>query len=330
MSKIKHVPGGDQFSIIEHEENQIKVMNWQDYNVQVGSYRTAYFFKDIEKRREKNKSNIIIVTGSPGEGKTYTGLRLAEIFDKHFDPSTQIVFSRPQLLHVIGEHSPLKRGQVILIDEAHYGMGSRRWMENVQKDLMDALASVRSRGFIIIIVCLHIEMLDKIVRKYVLSFMIHMEDRGASVVYRLYTPRFAKELYKERLGKMSLQLPNAELCNYHDCLECKHRFDCMTTRAIYERRKKRFVDEASKQAEARAREQETKQRLPPDKVMDQTLLDNIDQLERKNRGKREYYTLAGIQMLIEEKHHATPGINKAKILRDRLEINLSKKNSENN
>ena len=215
-----------------------------------------FFFDEIESRREKNKSNIIVITGSPGEGKTYTGIRLAEIFDKRFDPTTQIVFSRPQLLHVIGEHSPLKRGQVILIDEAHYGMGSRRWMENVQKDLMDALASVRSRGFIIIIVCLHIEMLDKIVRKYVLSFMLHMEDRGLSVVYRLYTPRFAKELFKERLGKMRLQLPNAELCAFPDCLECKHRFDCMTTRAVYERRKKHFVDEASKQAEERAKAQE--------------------------------------------------------------------------
>lgn len=329
MSNIKHVPGGDQFSTVEYEGKQVKVMNWQGYNVQSGSYRTPFFFNEIEERRDKNKSNIIIITGSPGEGKTYSGIRLSEIFDKRFDPVTQIIFSRPQLLHVIGEKSPLKRGQVILIDEAHYGMGSRRWMENVQKDLMDALASVRSRGFIIIIVCLHIEMLDIIIRKYVLSFMIHMEDRGLSVVYRLYTPRFAKELYKERLGKMSLQLPNAELCDYPDCLECKHRFICMTTRAIYERRKKAFVDEASKQAEARANERELKQRLPSDKEMDQTLLNKIAELEKKKRGDREYYVLASIQMVIEKYHKATPGINKAKMLRDRLEINLRKIVSKN-
>lgn len=305
----------EQISIIEHEGTSTRVMNWNDYYVQIGSYRSPYFFNEIETRRTKNKSNIIIITGSPGEGKTYTGIRLAEIFDKRFDPSVQIVFSRPQLLHVIGEKSPLKRGQVILIDEAHYGMGSRRWMENVQKDLMDALASVRSRGFIIIIVCLHLEMLDKIIRKYVLSFMIHMEDRGLSVAYRLYTPRFAKELYKERLGKMSLSLPDVELCDYPDCLMCKHRHACMTTRAIYERRKKRFVDESSKLAEARAKAQE---RI---KMSDQDLVKVLnsfqDELVRNDKG---IISIASMQIIIERECSVVVGRHKALVLRDRYGI----------
>lgn len=227
MSNTKQTPKGkaEQISIIEDEEGKpIKVMNWHGYYVEIGAHKGPFFFNEIQNRRNKNKSNIIVVTGPPGEGKTYCAIRLAEIFDPHFDPNTQIIFTRPQLLHVIGEKSPLKRGQVIIIDEAHYGMGSRRWMEAVQKDLMDALASVRSRGFIIMIVALHIEMLDIIVRKYVLSFMIHMEDRGVGVAYRLYTPRFAKELYKTRLGKIRLMLPNAELCDYPDCLTCEYLY----------------------------------------------------------------------------------------------------------
>jgi len=315
ISHIKHKPKGDQISVIEIDGKKVKVMNWHGYYVQVGSYRVPFFFNEIEKRRNKNKSNIIIITGSPGEGKTYTGIRLAEIFDKHFDPNIQIIFSRPQLLHVIGEKSPLKRGQVILIDEAHYGMGSRRWMESVQKDLMDALASVRSRGFIIIIVCLHIEMLDIIIRKYVLSFMIHMEDRGISVVYRLYTPRFAKELFKERLGKMHLQLPNAELCAYPDCLECNYKETCMTTRAIYERRKKAFVDEASKQAEVRARERE--QITISDKELEQILYKFKEEFVYTNRGNIE---IANIQIIIERETERNIGRIKARNLGRRLQL----------
>jgi len=322
MKKTKKTPKGksEQLSIIKVNGKKIKVMNWQGYYVQVGSYRTPFFFNDIETRRTKNKSNIIIITGSPGEGKTYCGIRLSEIFDKRFDPNTQIIFSRPQLLYVIGEKSPLKRGQVILIDEAHYGMGSRRWMESVQKDLMDALASVRSRGFIIIIVCLHIEMLDIIIRKYVLSFMIHMEDRGISVVYRLYTPRFAKELFKERLGKMHLLLPNAELCAYPDCLECKHRKVCKTTRAIYERRKKSFVDEASKQAEARAKEREQKQRALPDKELVKKLYEFKEDLVITNKGNIE---IASLQLILERECQVTIGRNKASLLGKRLILEYS-------
>lgn len=301
---------GDQISFIEEHGKKIKVMNWHGFNVQIGSFKSPFFFNEIQNRRNRNKSNIIVITGSPGEGKTYFGIRLAEIFDKKFNPKTQIVFTRPQLLHVIGEKSPLKRGQVIVIDEAHYGMGSRRWMENVQKDLMDALASVRSRGYVIIIVCLHIQMLDVIIRKYVLSFMIHMEDRGVGIAYRLYTPRFAKELYKTRLGKVRLLLPNAEICDYPDCLECEHNKMCYTTRAIYERRKKSFVDESSKQAEDRAIEREKMQKRTPIKKGVQLLLDHWDELNMNNQGNIERVSA---YMVIEKhlgEHFGTDKLNK--------------------
>lgn len=317
MSSRKKTPKGhaEQLLMVEQEGKQIRAMNWHGYAVQVGSYKSPFFFNSVQSRRTQNKSNIIIITGPPGEGKTYTGIRLAEIFDHRFDPEKQIVFSRPHLLHVIGENTPLKRGQVILIDEAHYGMGSRRWMENVQKDLMDALASVRSKGFIIIIVSLHIELLDIIIRKYVLSFMIHMEDRGSSVVYRLYTPRFAKELFKERLGKMSLQLPNAELCDYPDCLECKHKEVCMTTRAIYERRKKRFIDETSKQAESRALEREQRRRTVSDKDQVKILYEFRDELKWTRLGNIDY---ASTQIILERECKKTTGRIKAQTLGRRL------------
>ena len=134
----------DPVSIIKDDEgNPIRVMNWHGYYVRLGSNKSPFFYNEIENRRNKNKSNIIVITGSPGEGKTYCAIRLAEIFDSKFDPELQIIFTRPQLLHVIGEKSTLKRGQVIVIDEAHYGMGSRSLMETVKKDLMDALASER-------------------------------------------------------------------------------------------------------------------------------------------------------------------------------------------
>lgn len=323
QSLDKDIPG-DQISIIKDDEgNPIKVMNWHGYYVQIGANKSPYFFNEIQNRRNKNKSNIILITGSPGEGKTYCGIRLAEIFDPHFDPELQIIFTRPQLLHVIGEKSPLKRGQIIVIDEAHYGLGSRRWMESVQKDLMDALASVRSRGFIIIIVSLHIDMLDKIVRKYVLSFMIHMEDRGEGVVYRLYTPRFAKELYKNRLGKIRLMLPQAELCNHPDCLTCKYvTGECETTRAIYERNKKAFVDNASKLAEERARERELMVvRINKEKVV-QELLAEGDNVKLNLRGRVDK---AYLYTFIEKRYEVKPGNNLLRLISGLYNLETTKK-----
>ena len=325
VTKIEHKSGGDQYQTLEVNGKKVRVMLWHGYYVQVGGYKSPFFFNEIQSRRNQNKSNIIIITGSPGEGKTYFGIRLGEIFDPKFNPEMQIIFTRPALLRVIGEKSPLKRGQVIVIDEAHYGLGSRRWMESVQKDLMDALASVRSRGFIIIIISLHIDMLDKVVRKYVLSFMIHMEDRGKGIVYRLYTPRFAKELYKIRLGTVKLKLPHAEYCEHPSCLTCEYRDRCMTNRAIYERNKKAFVDNASKQAEARAEEREQQAiRIPVKKVV-QDLIAEGNNVKITPRGVVD---IGWLQSWYEEKYGTPVGRSKSRTIGTRYIYEKSKESQK--
>ena len=147
-------------------------------------------------------------------------------------------------------------------------------------------------------------MLDVIVRNYVLSFMIHIEDRGKGVVYRLYTPRFARELYKIRLGTVTLDLPHAEHCELPSCLACEHRSICQTTRAIYERNKKAFVDNASKLAGERAEEKERKQlRISKEKVV-QDLLTEGDKVELNQRGRVDKSYL---YIFIEKRYGIKPG-----------------------
>lgn len=270
-------------------EGPIKIMNWNGYEVAVSASLQPYFFNAIQNRRKQNRSAIIVITGPPGEGKSYLAIRLSQILDRKFkildidkmpapgkDPS-QVPFERAHFLYLIGDNSPLEREQVILPDEAQYSMGSRRWYEDIQKDLMEQIESVRSQGFVIIIVALHLQLLDVIIRKFVLSYMIHVEERGKGVVYRLYTPRFEKDMRKKRLGIIRLNLPDYEKCKWPDCLRCqfsgvrkkewqqKDKWTetdfkkCMTIRAVYERRKKHFVgkrgDEAQKKAERKAQKE---------------------------------------------------------------------------
>jgi len=239
-------------------DTDLKIMDWNGTMVAFGPGYAPRFLDIIASRRKTGKSNILVVTGSPGEGKSWFGARLGEIFDDKFDPYLQIPFTREHLLWLIGENSPLKEGQVILIDEAHFGMGARRWHDSVQQDLMDQIAAVRSKGYIIIIIVLHLDMIDKIVRKFVLSFMLHMEDRGHATAYRLYTPRFQNEMHRKRIGAVRLQVPDPDLCEHPGCLRCKFLKDgtCLTSRAVYERRKRTFVDDMAAQAKKRAEEKD--------------------------------------------------------------------------
>lgn len=238
-----------------------RLYNWNGYGVVLGPGKTPFVFFSIEERRKSIKQNMILIVGQPGTGKSYCALRLAQIFDPHFNPHLQVVFERSHLLWLLGPNSPLKMGQVIVIDEAQFVAGARRWYEEIQKDVMEHIEAVRSRGFIIIIVALHLSLLDKIIRQYVLSHMVLMRDRGKAVFYELFTPPFEDKLYKRRLGSVRLQLPDFEYCAYPNCLLCQYLNNCMTIRAIYERLKREFLMRMSIQAQRKAALKEGKYRL---------------------------------------------------------------------
>jgi hypothetical protein len=78
-------PRGDQFvDPPSGYHGRLKFMNWHGFRVAVSGKVGPYFFNQIESRRKHNRSCIIIVTGSPGDGKSYIALRLAQIFDRNF------------------------------------------------------------------------------------------------------------------------------------------------------------------------------------------------------------------------------------------------------
>ena len=292
-----------------------RLVNWNGFKVVTGSGKGPYFFNDIEERRNKIKSNIIIVTGSPGEGKSYFALRMGEIFDPKFNVGTQVVFERKHQLQLIGNNSPLSMGQVIMVDEAQYIAGARRWYEDIQKDVMDNLEGVRSKGFIIEIVVLHLNLLDVILRHYVLSRMIHMEGRGIGTDYELYTPRFSKNMFKHRKGKVKLKLPDYEKCKSPTCLRCTHRKKCMTSRAIYERRKRKFLGEKSKEAQDKIKGKELRKIKDSDIV--KLLRQHQDKFIWTNRGTIDHKCMRAI---LREYENLELSIDRCKVVRTLYEM----------
>ena len=292
-----------------------KLYNWNGYGIIVGPGHNTHILDDIQHRINKVKQNMIIVVGDPGEGKSYFGLRLAQIIDKYFDPETQIVFERLHLLSLIGFNSPLKMGQVIIIDEAQFIAGARRWYDDVQKDVMDHIEAIRSKGFVIIIVALNLNLLDKIIRRYVINKMMKMRNRGFARVYRIWTAQFTDKPYRKTIGDMSLRLPDAELCDFPNCLTCKHlngyskdKRKCMTIRAIYERRKRSFLNEMNRISTKKA---EAKERRKVDiNVNDliQHIIEAKDQLQYNRKGNAEPES---IRMILEkEKIHLSDAVVK--------------------
>lgn len=248
-----------------------KVMNWHGYALGIGTGESPWFFNSIQASITKQESIVILMTGPPGKGKTYAGMRIAEIFDKKFDPDIQCVMDRLDTMRLISGLYRLKRGQIILIDESQFGMGARRWGEKEQQELMEFMAAARYLGLIIIIVSLHISMIDSIARKHIIKHHIHIEERGRGVIYLLQMGRFMRDTnyYPPRKGQIVLQLPNYGLCAAATCLTCDHNDTCMTIRARYERIKIKFlIDRARKSAEMAEQREKTRMQVPERKIVE--------------------------------------------------------------
>ena len=273
-----------------------KVMNWNGYALGIGTGESPWFFNNVQASKTKQESIVILITGPPGKGKTYAGLRIAEIFDKRFDPEIQCVMDRLDTLKLISGTHKLQRGQVILIDESQFGMNARRWGEKEQQELMEFLAAARYLGLIIIIISLHISMIDSIARKHIIKHHIHIEERGQGVIYLLEMGRFMKDAnyYPPRKGQIILQLPHYDMCAAPTCLTCEHREMCQTIRAIYERVKIKFlIERAMRSAELAEQREKTRMQVPEVKIIEhiKKLIGEPDQLTEED--KKTIYTSQG-------------------------------------
>lgn len=263
-----------------------------------GGYSTT-ISNEIREKINKEMSVVMVFTGPPGSGKTYGGIRYAQSLDSKFkitdtppptpsEDSGQVVFGREHLAYLTGPNTPLKRGQVIVLDESHFGVGARSWQNRDQQDVVNYLAAIRSKGFILILVVLHTRMIDALLRDFVVNYEFYVIDRGRATCYRRFFPQFSKEPYKKKLGVLELPLPDEELCNYKSCLKCSHlrapeSKRCETIRAIYERRKEWFLVETGQ----KKAEEETEKSRPYNSFEEikDGISDKTESIPRKKNGE---------------------------------------------
>jgi len=267
----KHKEGGDHLVPLPEdleylEEHGFKAYRYGNTVFLHGPGYDTKVIDEILKKINNQESVVIAITGPPGTGKTYLGIALAQILDSNFhctdipppppgEDDGQVTFEREHIMFLTGANSPLERGQVVLPDESHFGIGARGWQNRDQQDVTNYIAAIRSKGFVLILIVLHTEMIDKMVRDFVVNYEIRVTNRGEGIVYRRWFPQFGKEVFKKRIGKIRLPLPDYELCKYPTCLGCKHLDPkdeskrCMTIRAVYERRKDQFLNSKATKAE---------------------------------------------------------------------------------
>ena len=90
----------------------------------------------------KKKNFFMLIVGAPGSGKSYTALKFAETIEHNFSPREQIIYM-PEQFKEIFENLENSRKRVLIFDEAHVTMPSRRWFSFVNLSINTIMSTFR-------------------------------------------------------------------------------------------------------------------------------------------------------------------------------------------
>lgn len=215
-------------------------------NPDLGYY--PYFSSILRMRVEKKKPCNIVVTGEPGDGKSYLAFDLARVLEGKTKPTKkhptgndrfklwQIVYTYKQFMRLINKKN-FRMGKVIVFDEPSYAISKRDWYKDLNKVLVQTIESFRFKVHPLLIPVLNKSLLDKTIRNYLIQFQVTLRDRGKAIVYRLSADQHSDRIYRTTLCELRYGMFDRELCDRDTCLDCEKLPTCPIFRARYERRK---------------------------------------------------------------------------------------------
>jgi hypothetical protein len=321
------------------EDAGLKWRKWGPVLVALGMGIAPHFLRDVTIRRNENQSIVIVVYGMGGTGKTYWSLTASLILDEDFEVERQVLFTREQIMDIISNKTKIKPGQCLIIDESQFTMMSRTFGAADQIELMQHIAALRSRNFIIFVNILDVEMLDKIMKKFEITHKVFMKKRGVGQIQII--KQNMSYTYPENLSQeCHLPLPDSwpecaedmevkHGCEDPMCLRCywsgiidglweRHEQwetlgfkPCSRQRARMERIKKMYL-------EAKANESIQKKTGKSSKLTEEVRhLDAVTNFSKLTLTAKNRINLNSIGDLYQELHPDEPRVSEKVLIRDR-------------
>lgn len=216
----------------------------------VGHY-AALWRGRVQARLLKNNQNwICVIAGQTGSGKSYSALSLADqLSARPISVARNVVFNATELMELINNPEGLKKGDIVIFDEAGVGAGNRDWMTKQNKIFGSILQTFRNLNLGLILTVPNLSFIDVQIRKLNHCYMeTYNIDRKKSVAYlRVYdiqhNSRMDRTYYK---NPVFLDAHGAPISTRFLAVP-KARPELL---AEYEERKTRFTKELNEQAAA--------------------------------------------------------------------------------
>lgn len=199
--------------------------------------------KWIDNRFKKNKNVLLAMTGMTGSGKSYTSLRICELwykykFDEDFPVETHVCFSINELMKLLSSEK-LRKGELIILEEAGTSLNSLDYQNKVSKLFTFILQSFRSMNVGLIFTLPVLTMLNKSARlllhgHFVTSGIDYYQDIcKIKPLFHQLNQGTGKSYWKYMRVKVNGSFMALERFNYKIC--------DMQLRQDYEKKKKKFV-----------------------------------------------------------------------------------------
>ena len=145
----------------------------------------------------RNKNLLMIICGSTGSGKSYTALTIAKLINSKFDVNKHVVFTVKDFMAILNS-GKLKRGDVIVWDEAGVGIPAREWYSISNKAINYVLQTFRHLNLCVIFTTPSFDYVDKQTR---LLFHVYVETVRIDYVKKQVVCKVMENQFNPSMGK---------------------------------------------------------------------------------------------------------------------------------
>lgn len=141
------------------------------------------------------KNFVMVITGSTGEGKSLTGVKIGELVDPRFNID-KVTYDSDEFMDAVG--AVKRSGEVIIWDEAGVGLPSREWHSVSNKVINYVIQTFRKDKACIIFITPDLSFIDVQARKMIRAFTEARRYRREATklwIYRMSIDRKSGKIY---------------------------------------------------------------------------------------------------------------------------------------
>ena len=167
------------------------------------TYASILFDSVRARLLNRNKNWLAIICGETGSAKSYNALSIADrICPRGISARRCVVFNPVQFLNRVTERKDLKKGDIIIFDEAGVGMSSREWYSVQNKLLGSVLQTFRNLNVGVIFTTPNLSFVDVQARKlfhnyFETAYIDYKKEIAYMKAYEIqHNSRYDKTYYK--------------------------------------------------------------------------------------------------------------------------------------